>query len=106
MTSYSNYDEFPKCPFSTAICNGLDRLSVFFFPNSKKRVCALMQEDCNFLKKYLSESGKTVEELAIQIGDSPLRLYRVLSCEERLGKTARLAIEAVRQDLPAIEADE
>ena len=50
----------------------------------------------------MATTGMTVEEVAEAIGDSPLRLYRVLEGLEPLGRTATLAIIALRNNLPTI----
>ena len=60
---------------------------------------------CN-LTLLLDEKGWTVEEAAEAIGDSPLRLCRVLEGDEKLGKTATLAVIAILHDLVPIERNE
>ena len=54
------------------------------------------------LSNFLEESAMSVEEVAEAIGDSPLRLYRVLEELEPLGRTATLAIIALKNNLPEI----
>ena len=55
------------------------------------------------LGQFLNETGLTVEEAAEALGDSPLRLYRVLEGVEQMGLTAKLAAIAVKCNLPEIE---
>ena len=45
----------------------------------------------------------TVEQAAEALGDSPLRLYRVLEGREPFGKTALLAAIAYKNNLPDIK---
>lgn len=60
---------------------------------------------CN-LTLLLNTKGWTVEEAASAIGDSTLRLYRVLDGDEKLGKTATLAAIALKSNLEPIEYNE
>ncbi len=55
------------------------------------------------LATLLQEKNWSVEEAAEALGDSTLRLYRVLEGEEALGRTASLAIIALMHDLEPIE---
>ena len=55
------------------------------------------------LIELLEKNNWSVEELAEAIGDSPLRIYRVLEGEEQLGKTAYLACIAILNDLSPVE---
>ena len=57
---------------------------------------------CTF-SQFLEMTGMTVEEAAEALGDSPLRLYRVLDGTEPLGRTAKLAALAVKCNLPEIK---
>lgn len=65
--------------------------------NSKK-----IEVYCN-LSDLLELKEWSVEEAAEALGDSPLRLYRVLEGEEPLGRTATLAAIALKHDLKPIE---
>ena len=56
----------------------------------------------NTLGHLMATTGMSVEEVAEAIGDSPLRLYRVLEGLEPLGRTATLAIIALQNNLPTI----
>ena len=51
-------------------------------------------ERCN-LELLLEKRGWEIDEAAEALGDSPLRLYRVLEGEEPLGRTATLAALAI-----------
>lgn len=55
------------------------------------------------LEVIMEQNNWSVEELADKMGDAPLRLYKVLSGEEELGKTAHLAALALRNKLPPID---
>jgi len=55
------------------------------------------------LRALMEKHDWTVEELSEVIGDSPLRIYRVLEAEESLGKVARLAAIAVYNGFLPIE---
>lgn len=57
---------------------------------------------CN-LVVLLEQKGWTVEEAAEALGDSPLRLYRVLEGLEPLGRTACLAVLALQHNLDPLE---
>ncbi|MEM9278367.1 MAG: hypothetical protein AAGA76_07320 [Pseudomonadota bacterium] len=59
-------------------------------------------EHCT-LSLLLERTGMTVEEAAEALGDSPLRLYRVLEGDEPLGRTAQLAAIALKNNLPEIK---
>ncbi len=52
---------------------------------------------------FLNATGLTVECAAVALGDSPLRLYRVLEGVEPLGRTAALAAAALTNNLPEIQ---
>ena len=54
------------------------------------------------LQQFLASTELTVEGAAEVLGDSPLRLYRVLEGLEPFGLTAELAAYAVTNSLPAI----
>ncbi len=54
------------------------------------------------LQTLLDEQGWTVEEAAEAMGDSPLRLYKVLEGAEELGRTATLAALALKHNLEAL----
>ena len=60
---------------------------------------AIKYVNCN-LTNLLEAKGWDVEEAAEALGDSPLRLYRVLEGLEPLGRTATLAALALKNDLP------
>ncbi|MEM7216524.1 MAG: hypothetical protein AAF423_13360 [Pseudomonadota bacterium] len=64
-------------------------------------------KDVNFetctLSLLLSRTGMTVEHAAEALGDSPLRLYRVLEGVEPLGRTATLAAISLKNNLPEIQ---
>ncbi len=60
----------------------------------------LVQSALNCL---LDEKGWSVEEAAEALGDSPLRLYRVLEGDEELGRTASLATLALKHNLEPIK---
>jgi len=55
------------------------------------------------LALLLEANGWSVEEAAEQLGDSPLRLYRVLEGDEHLGTTAFLAVMALKHNLRPVE---
>ncbi len=57
---------------------------------------------CN-LQLLLEQKNWSVEQAAEALGDSPLRLYRVLEGEEPFGRTATLAALALKHNLPPIE---
>lgn len=57
--------------------------------------------DCN-LELLLEMKGWGIEEAAEALGDSTLRLYRVLEGQEPLGKTATLAAIALKFNLPSM----
>lgn len=103
--AYTDCNDFPRNSFSETVCKMLQRVTDLFFPSKAKLRCTLLEADGRCLAEYLQETGQSVEQLAEEIGDSPMRLYRVLSGEETLGVTAKLAIDAVKQELPAIDAD-
>jgi len=53
-------------------------------------------------EEFLETTGLSVEAAAEVLGDSPLRLYRVLEGLEPFGLTATLAAHALTHGLPAI----
>lgn len=55
------------------------------------------------LSALLEARNWSVEEAAEALGDSPIRLYRVLEGEEPLGRTATLATLALKHGLKPIE---
>ena len=55
------------------------------------------------LSLLLELKNWSVDEAADALGDSALRLHRVLDGEEALGRTARLAIIALMHNLEPIE---
>lgn len=55
------------------------------------------------LVSLMEQNNWSVEELAEAIGDSPLRIYRVLEGDELLGKAASLAALAVHKDLQPVK---
>ncbi len=58
------------------------------------------------LEKLIKEKGWTVEIAAVELGDSPERLYEVLDGKEPLGRTATLATIALNHDLQPIELND
>jgi len=59
-----------------------------------------------YLQQLLDCKHWTLEEAAIAIGDNPKRLHRVIQGKEPMGRTATLAILAVKNNLaPVIEGD-
>ena len=63
-----------------------------------------MESEGDILSKVLVDRDITVEEASELIGDSPLRLYRVLEGDEPLGRCAELALLAVINDLDPVDA--
>lgn len=63
-----------------------------------------MVDDSEKLRRCLQTTGRNVEELAEAIGDSPLRLYRVLNGEDALGRTTELALIALKSGLKPVGA--
>ena len=72
-------------------------------PNINKKLLHLAEDESAYLELVLNRLGWTIEELSIAMGDSPLRLYRVLEGIEALGLTAKLAIIALENNLDPIE---
>jgi len=60
-------------------------------------------DQSNELASLLAVKAWTVEQAAEALGDSPLRLYRVLEGDEALGTTAFLAVLALKNGLKPIE---
>lgn len=58
-------------------------------------------EQCS-LPLLLEKRGWEIDEAAEALGDSPLRLYRVLEGDEPLGRTATLAALAILNRLELI----
>lgn len=63
-----------------------------------------MQDDALLLQSLIADRDITIEEASELIGDSPLRLYRVLEGDEPLGRCAELALLAVINDLDPVDA--
>jgi len=56
-----------------------------------------------FLESLMNQHNWSIKQLAVKIGDCPVRLTKVINGEEALGKTAELAAIAVKNRLSPIE---